>query len=273
MTPGQRSAANRASWAALAISLTAIAAAYYWRAHLFADTYQVNVNIRTVAPAAAVAGNINAARAFVMRSLAGTVAARRYRDLGNSSAAETDGIGVLTGRTIGVENLQYRNTDRNALAQIPAMLGAKYDLQSEDSGHVDLTRDTEIVIVGPFLLFGPTDAAFLLEIGLLVVAFGALEIRGSDPESYPAGMHPFVVFCQILLIAAIAITLVAIRWHSAHPLLTAYIGILALANVALVRWLWITRDKWAGPIRASYWSIVAALMVVDIANALTLVRK
>lgn len=242
MTPGQRSAANRASWAALAISVAAIAVVYYWRASLFANTYEVHVNIRTVGPAGAATANIDAARAFVMRRLSGSVAARHYRDLGNT--------------------LLYRGSDRNALAQIPAMLGAKYDLRSGDSGYVEFTRDTRIVIVGPFLLFGPADGAFLADIVLLVVAF-----------CYPTGMHPSIVFCQILLVGALAITLVAMRWHSGHPVLPAYVAILALANIALLRWLWVTRDRWSGTMRASYWSVIAALIVVDIANALTLVPK
>ena len=234
MTPGQRAAANRASWTALAISIVAIAAVYYWRASLFANTYQLNVEIH---------GDVAAARAFVVRALAP-----------NGLPPALTATGVV-----------YRSGDRNALAQIPATLGARYDLQRAGPGEVQFGPHTQIVFVGPFLRFGPTDAAFLIEAALVAVALGVGAFRNS--------MHPAVVCCEIALAGSMAVSLIALRWHAGYPLLTAYIAIFLLANVALVRWLWITRDRWPGTMRASYWGVIAALMVVDIANALTLVPK
>jgi hypothetical protein len=273
MTPAQRFAARSAAWAGLALAVLYMACASIWRTALFVNTYEVNVNIRTVTEAAAVRGEIGAARAFVRQRLSASSVAFHVTDSEPSLTPEADANGILSGRTIGVETLAYRSLDFDKLAQIPGFLGAKYDLRGDDSGHVDYDAATEIRIVGPVLLFGPTDAAFLIEIALLVVAFGALEVRRSDPLAFPAGMHPVVIFLEISLIGAIGVSLVALRQHDAHPLLPGYVAIFLLANAALVRWLWVSRDKWSGSLRANYWSIVAAVAAVDIVNALTLLPR
>jgi hypothetical protein len=263
----------RASWAGLAVIVVAICSSYLWRTSLFVNTYQVNVNIRSVTQPEAVKGEIQAARAFVMHKLEAGGIALNYRDYGLNATREADARGVLSGRIIGLENLAYRSLDRNALAQIPALLGAKYDLRAGDSGRVDFDSDTQIVIVGPFLLFGPTDAAFIAEVALLMFAFGASEVRRADPAAYPPGMHPIIVFLEIALIGTIGVTLIALRQHSVRPLLPGYVAILLLANIALARWLWGSRDKWSGSLRANYWSIVTALAAVDLLNALTFLPK
>jgi hypothetical protein len=263
----------RASWAGLLVFVLAVIWAYVWRDTLFVNTYQVNVNIRTVTQSAAVRREVAAARAFVMQRLASSSFALSYKDDGVDLSPEVDANGVRTQRTIGLEKISYRSLDRNALAQIPATLGATYDLRVDQSGRVDYDGNTQIVIVGPFLLFGPTDAAFLLEVALLVFAFGALEIRRGDPSAYPSGLHPIVVFLEIALIASIGVTLIALRQHSVHPTPLGYVVIFLLANVALVRWLWISRAKWSGRLRANYCFIIVALAAVDFMNGLTFLAK
>jgi hypothetical protein len=264
---------TRASWAGLLVFVLAIISAYVWRDTLFVNTYQVNVNIRTVTQTAAVRREVAAARAFVVQRLASSVFALSYKDYGLDVTPEVDANGVPTQRTIGLENISYRGLDRNALAQIAAMLGATYDLRTDESGRVDYDRNTQIVVAGPFLLFGPTDGAFLLEVALLVFAFGALEIRRRDPLAYPSGLHPIVVFLEIALIGSIGVTLIALRQHSVHPTPLGYVVIFLLANVALVRWLWVSRAKWSGHLRANYCGIIVALAAVDLMNGLTFLAK
>jgi hypothetical protein len=273
MSAGQRAAVLRASWAGLLLIVAVIAWTYTSRTTLFVNTYQVNVNVRTVTQPEAVEGEVQAARTFVTHRLAASGFVAPNSVFAVSVTPEADATGALSGRSIGVQTIAFRSIDHNALAQIPALLGAKYDLRADDSGRVDYDAATQIVIVGPFILFGPTDTAFFLEIALLVVAFGAMEVRRADPAAYPAGMHPIIVFCEIALIGALGVTLIALRQHSPQPLLPGYVAILLLANAALVRWLWVSRAKWSGLLRGSYWSVVTALVLIDTFNALTLLSK
>jgi hypothetical protein len=220
----------------LAFIVLAIALTYSWRTSLFVNTYQLNVNIRGV-------GQSSAARTFVLRTVASSGNIFEQRDL-------RPGL------------LAYRSTDRNALAQIPALLGARYDVRTGGPGRVDFDKNTQIVISGPFLLFGATDAAVLVELALLFFAF-----------AYPSGMDAVFVFGRVALIGAAGAALIALRQQSEYPLLPGYIAILLLANVALVRWLWVSRDKWPGALRTNYFGIIAVLAAVDIANAVTLLPK
>lgn len=266
MTSAQRVAASTAAWAALAIVVLCVACAYIWRTALFVNTYQLNVNIRSVTDPSAVNGEVRAARAFALKRLDASGIALQHKDSAIDVTAEADARGILSGRAIGVENLVYRSLDRNKLAQIPAVLGARYDLRTDGSGRLDYDTDTQILFVGPVLLFGPADAALFIEVALVVFAFGALEIRG-------AGMHPVVLFGEVALVGALAIALIALRQHNVHSLLPGYAAIFLLANLALVRWLWVTREKWSGSMRANYRSIVAVLAAIDLVTVLTFLAK
>ncbi len=101
-------------------------------------------------------------------------------------------------------------------------------------------------ISGPDVIFSLPDVLPICLIVLIVVGFGASERASADVFAFPPGMHPAIVFSQILALTLFACFLFAYAHESS---LTKNLGMLVLDAAVCVntmRWLWLSKLYWNG---------------------------
>jgi hypothetical protein len=100
---------------------------------------------------------------------------------------------------------------------------------------------------------------------LLVIGFGATERNAADVFAFPRGMHPAIVFNQLLVLALFCCFLVSYSGVRASHFSLSLLVLDAAVAGCIARWLWVSAPNW----RRTTATIVARRLIVGAAGCIT----